>query len=714
MAAVSEVPSPVEAPTSPVMQNGRQSKTETSASSRRPVPANTASRSNDAATRTIPTHTVVQVSPRFNSQNGTALRNTNIASTMAGQGAREAMSRTTASSVGQTSDTGARSTPTPNTGPPDRRVYRNGRSAIETDEAAGQKQPPPPLAIPQPSPRPDTRDIKATKPQKSGQMVSGRLEETDLNDQERVSQFLQIHDIPQDARLDPLSTLLQWVSVKMAQVDHNDGEIDQQASRLELRERQIGEIEEEYSLLQSQWETWAEMQNEHLKNANETIADLRGDVQSERQSVQTLTDSLAEASFQRDHANDIYQTLLQEMEERKEEDQEYYRAEIARFKQGHAAQIMTLKEQMNSAQTRAENRIATMKKTHQKDIEITEAEIKGATAAMTIAHEKEKKKMEDELKETIDGHDAALAELRQQHSDELETERRAFQDLRRQMASYSSTGDYTAIKDKDFEQCIQLHARSISKLIKWIPHPETYVLDEHLDPNNFLARNAPQGGRNWPKFVRSVCWRFIVRGFFSRQLGFGAFGPDGEGFRELDCVHQLFAIPDPKDPTGPNTILPNNKELNTWRAKFFDGLVQTIRNGPAGQAESKYTRLFYTNVDIVTDHLVSALQQVVNADLDSTIREQVTSFVEGLGMLALEMGSQRAHICLETCEYGENIVVGDRFRDDAEQGYDQLTVDLMTQPCLRRIGDGRDNLTTERTISHGDFVAIKPADLYGA
>ncbi|KAH7158106.1 hypothetical protein B0J13DRAFT_603758 [Dactylonectria estremocensis] len=710
MPAVPDVPSPVEAPTSPVIQNRRQSRAETSASSRRPVPTSTTSRGNDAAARTSPTHVGLQMPPRINGQNGNTQTQTNIASTMAGQGAREAMNRTTVSSSGQTSGPDARSAPTLNTGQLDRRGHRNGRSSAETNEATGQKQLRPPLAIPQPSPKRESRDTKAAKLRNSGSMVLG-LEESNFSDQERVNLFLQNHDVPLGACLDPLSTLLQWVSVKLEQVDHEDGELDHKASRLGLREREITELEAGSLSLQSEWESWAEMQQEHLENANETIARLGGDVQSERQRVQSLADSLEEALFQRDHANDIYQTLLRKMEEREEEDRNFYEAEIIRFTQGHAAQIMTLKEQMKRAQTRAESRIASIERSHQKEIEITAAEIKGATAAMSRIHKEEMEKIENELNGTIARHDTTMAELRKQHSDDLELEKRAFHDLRRQMASYSSTGDYTAISDKDFEKSFQLHTRSISNLIKWIPRPETYALDEHLDPNNFLARNAPQGGRNWPKFVHSVCWRFIVRGFFSRQLGFGAFGPGGEGFQELDYIHQLFAIPNPQDPNGPNAILPNTKELNTWRAKFFNALVQMIRNGSNGQVENKYTRLFYTNVDVVTDHLVSALEQVVNTSLDSTIREQVIGFVEGLGILALEMGSQRAHICLETCEYGEKIVAGDRFRNDAELGYEQLAVDLMTQPCLRRIGDGRENLTTERTIAHGDFVAMKP-DLY--
>ncbi|KAH6970603.1 hypothetical protein BKA56DRAFT_596645 [Ilyonectria sp. MPI-CAGE-AT-0026] len=359
---------------------------------------------------------------------------------------------------------------------------------------------------------------------------------------------------------------------------------------------------------------------------------------------------------------------------------------MLRLGKEHAGQIETLRHQIKQERDQAESRMAILSQGHRETIE----------------------RMDAESKEKDARHEISMVELQQRHDDAMDTQTRTLQDLRRHMANYSNTGSYTAISDDEIRGHFQLLTRRINNLIKWVPRPETYAVEDHLDPNGFLTRNSQQGGRNWPKFVRSICWRFIMRGFYCRQLGFGAFGNDGEGFEALDHLRQLFALLDPQDPSGLSTTLPNTKELNTWRAGFFDALVKATRHGAIGQADNKYVRLFRTNVEAVTEALVSSLQQVAQIRLDPGIWEEVAGFVEGLGTLALEMGSQRAHVYLETCEYGEDIVVGDRFRDDAELGYERLTVDLMTQPCLRRVGDGREDLTTQRTIVKGDFVALKP------
>ena len=77
------------------------------------------------------------------------------------------------------------------------------------------------------------------------------------------------------------------------------------------------------------------------------------------------------------------------------------------------------------------------------------------------------------------------------------------------------------------------------------------------------------------------------------------------------------------------------------------------------------------------------------------------------GVLALEMGSQRANILLERCSHGDVVKGGDFFKDDNASFGPSVQVDLMTQPCLRRIGDGREDIHIQRVIAKGDFVSIQ-------
>jgi hypothetical protein len=89
-------------------------------------------------------------------------------------------------------------------------------------------------------------------------------------------------------------------------------------------------------------------------------------------------------------------------------------------------------------------------------------------------------------------------------------------------------------------------SQKIKDLVIHVPRPaDNYVIVEHLDPNNYLGRTSRQGSRNWPKFVRYICWQVVLRGFFQYPLGFGVFGDEGEGQDELFQFYRLLAKPSP-------------------------------------------------------------------------------------------------------------------------------------------------------------------------
>ncbi|KAH7012862.1 hypothetical protein EDB80DRAFT_834460 [Ilyonectria destructans] len=632
MSTVSQVPDPVEAPASPMMQNSTQSRVQDPAelsSWPRPSHSNVTQRT-DAVAQLVPGHT------------GTAQNEANAASTMAGQAARVAVKRNAVLVDNQIERHDGGSTPQVDSVPVDSGNFQNSLSPNESNGGTRQKEQRPHRTFALFTPKRDSQDDKPKQLQKPDPQT---LNFDGFSDQKRVDVFLKDYNVPRNRRLDPLSTLLEWVELKLKESEQKHQEFNQQATSLDGHKRDIAKLRAELLSMQGVQGTLAKTQQKNqqqLENAHTTIDSLRVDLHKTRQAFATIQGSLEAAVFERDQERD-----------------------------------------------QAESRIATMSQDHRETIE----------------------RMGAESKEKDARHEISMMELQQKHDDAMDTQKRALQDLRRHMANYSNTGSYTAISDDEIRGHFQLLTRRINNLIKWVPRPETYAVSEHLDPNGFLTRNSQQGGRNWPKFVRSICWRSIMRGFYCRQLGFGAFGNDGEGFEALDHLRQLFALPDCQG-NGLCGTLPNTKELNTWRAGFFDALVKATQHGAIGQADNKYVRLFRTNVEAVTGDLVSSLQQVAQIRLDPGIWEEVAGFVEGLGTLALEMGSQRAHVYLETCEYGEDIAVGDRFRDDAELGFERLRVDLMTQPCLRRVGDGREDLTTQRTIVKGDFVALKPGVLY--
>ncbi len=155
-------------------------------------------------------------------------------------------------------------------------------------------------------------------------------------------------------------------------------------------------------------------------------------------------------------------------------------------------------------------------------------------------------------------------------------------------------------------------------------------------------------------------------------------------------------------------MLPNNKATNTWRGELFEAILRDVRNGEAGKA---YASMFRANVDKVTKELINTLQRLCSGRLDLRAHSQIETISNGLGILGLEMASQRPHVLLERCRYGDRIPRGERgserFKDDGDGSGSSLDVDLMIQPCLRRVGDGRGDLFSEKVIVKGEIVLLR-------
>ncbi|EEU44065.1 uncharacterized protein NECHADRAFT_74084 [Fusarium vanettenii 77-13-4] len=361
------------------------------------------------------------------------------------------------------------------------------------------------------------------------------------------------------------------------------------------------------------------------------------------------------------------------------------REEIAKTQAIYSRQISTLNENSKKKQEELEGTITDMALSHQRVVE-----------EMTAEHEAEIARRDAEAKNLEERFRAKL----RADTTKLQNELTA---AHKRMASYSNMDDYVATPDDEFRSNFLHIAQRINNLNYWVPRPNNYSFDPELDPDSFLTRNAEQGGRNWPKFVRHVCWRIIMQGFFDRPLGFGALGCQGsDGFDAMDHLFQVFAVTDTKGSRG--LILPNTKEMNSWRADFFGKLLKKWRQGSA--SDDYYLRFFQANVQLVTNDLLASLQRASGSRLDPQASGEIAEFVEGLGTLALEMASQRAQIYLDSCEHGESANV-DRFKDEAGMGSGSATVDLMIQPCIRRVGDGRNDFRAERVIVKGDFVSVK-------
>jgi hypothetical protein len=118
--------------------------------------------------------------------------------------------------------------------------------------------------------------------------------------------------------------------------------------------------------------------------------------------------------------------------------------------------------------------------------------------------------------------------------------------------------------------------------------------------------------------------------------------------------------------------------------------------------------MFKANIDRVAKELTERLLRVSNGQLNMRAHAQVSKVTYDLGILSLQMGSQRAQLMLEPCESGELVHAGDRFADEGGLTGIDAAVGLMTQPCMVRIGDGIADSSSEHIIVKGRFISNRP------
>ncbi len=149
------------------------------------------------------------------------------------------------------------------------------------------------------------------------------------------------------------------------------------------------------------------------------------------------------------------------------------------------------------------------------------------------------------------------------------------------------------------------------------------------------------------------------------------------------------------------TPLTTSQDANAARAWRFAAILQSV----TGARRNRWADLFQSNVDRVARELSRVLQQ-----LGGSPGSPVAGIAVDVGLLALRAGSQRAHVLVETCEFGDRgDLLGDWFGHENEGAAPPgpVLVDLMVQPCLRRVGDGHEDTRSQKILVPGVFLAQK-------
>ncbi|KAI0450092.1 hypothetical protein F5B21DRAFT_517693 [Xylaria acuta] len=365
-------------------------------------------------------------------------------------------------------------------------------------------------------------------------------------------------------------------------------------------------------------------------------------------------------------------------------------AELSRLRNEHSRSIIQLEQDKKSMAAKAKKELEMANDKHVAEVFQLNEEHRQTTDAITS-------KLQDEMS------------IKTQHMQAMIDEKSrviAAQDLR--MASYNKQ-IHGVIADGELAHRFRALSLRIDSLVDVVPRPQEYTVDAALDPSGFLGRNPSRRSRIWHKFLRKVCWDVLIRGFFQRQPGFGSFGCQGDGYLTLLHLYGLFARSNAQDPSDPKANFPNNRVTNSWRASLFDAILNEVTSTVNDGTVTGFPAFFRGNVKAVTNDLMETLQKVCQGALDSCCFGIIIKLCNEVGILSLQMGAQQSVIILETCQHGDWIGSGAVFKDGNHynENENELQVDIMIQPSLKRIGDGGQELATERVLVMGDVVSLK-------
>lgn len=165
-------------------------------------------------------------------------------------------------------------------------------------------------------------------------------------------------------------------------------------------------------------------------------------------------------------------------------------------------------------------------------------------------------------------------------------------------------------------------------------------------------------------------------------------------------------------------VFQHDKKANKWRSATFQSIMAAVMP-KAGSGSGRQTSTspakavgttYETNCARVERDILTVLHEVANGVVHGELQDSVPEIVRLAGELALEFGAQRSQLGLMLPVRGENVQFGEQFVDciDGEGGKGSyVAVELVVCPCMFRVGDGRDDLLSGRTIFPGEIFPMR-------
>ncbi|KAF4625146.1 hypothetical protein G7Y89_g13023 [Cudoniella acicularis] len=346
------------------------------------------------------------------------------------------------------------------------------------------------------------------------------------------------------------------------------------------------------------------------------------------------------------------------------------------------------------------NQITTLTREHSKSMEDSKRKHDYDMNLVTQRHENRLKTLNVEHSRALRQKDNHLETVKATNAKEVE--RLVGQLLVNQHVDEGWTDDKLKLNFRELQRLIELvTAPSNKELII----PKKQHLGPHLDPYNFLGRE----GRGKCHFLlKSTIWFILYEQFFSAPFGFGAFGPGEAQTQLMEVYNPWLKIIEGYTTSGNEnfTIFHHDKTANNWRSATFQCINAALGvNGEGSPApEGPLLKLSANNIDKTVDRVMSILSEVSSMS-NSSIQSEMEDSIRQMAILgrdiALQFGVHSAQLRLLFPDRGEQIQIGEEFHDcedgDCYKG-SSYTVDLVTTLGLRKIGDGRSDMTSKRII----------------
>ncbi|KAK3312177.1 hypothetical protein B0H66DRAFT_485605 [Apodospora peruviana] len=333
-----------------------------------------------------------------------------------------------------------------------------------------------------------------------------------------------------------------------------------------------------------------------------------------------------------------------------------------------------------------------------------------------------------EMQRMADSHQDELRRLKLEHERTIESLRSDSGDQIRQATDSDLMGLFRRLKLAIEVVTYNLGTVTISEA-------------SQLDPTNFLKRER---GRQ-QVLLRSILWSKILEGYFSSPFGFGVFGA-GSGkkmlvelflyWRKLFAIHHagdantgVFFLCQVSSSLPIKTPVPDanfdihdlwrDKEANRWRSATFQSVMAIMagkggKNGSADTADEggqTVGNLYVMNRVKLKKDILAVLEEATSDQLAGEIEEKLDEITCLAGELALQIGVHRACLGLEMPATGESVIIGPEFvdcEDGAAARGETEEVDLVVCPHFFKVGDGRSDLKTRKSIFPGEIYPVRP------